>query len=448
VPASSSRSSSPPPRRQAIRLLDGDFYAGDPHPHYRWMREQAPVYWDEEAGLWGVARHADVQLVSRSPEHFASGDSSRPDAPALPSMINLDDPLHRRRRGLVSRGFTPRRVRDHEPLIRSICRELIAGVRERERFDFVEEIAAPLPLKVIGALLGVRPEDEADLLRWSDDLIAATRRDAPEDVARRAERAFAEYTAYHRQVVAARRAAPSDDLVSVLVHAEIDGQRLDEEALLHETLLILIGGDETTRHVISGGMEALIRHPEQERRLRDDPSRLPTAVEEMLRWVSPIANMNRTSTADQELGGSRIRKGDRVLLLYPSANRDAAVFDEPDRFDVGRHPNPHLAFGGFGAHFCLGASLARLELRVMFEELLRGLPPLQLVHDAPLPRTPSNFIPGIRAMPVALDAPSAGEGRGQARRRRATPSPASPAPPGRPTAGSGTRAKDQEAPPG
>ena len=372
------------PENPAIRLLDGAFYADDPHPHYRWMRENAPVFWDADGRVHGVSRHADVQYVSKHPELFCSGQSSRPDAPAMPSMINLDDPLHMQRRNLVNRGFTPRRVKEHEPRIREICRELIAKVRGREAFDFVHEIAAPLPLLMIGDLLGVAEQDHDDLLRWSDAMIAGTRRDAPDDVAGGAD----------------RRARPRDDLVSLLVHAEVDGQRLDDEALLHENLLILIGGDETTRHVISGGMEALIRNPEQRERLRAEPERIPRAVEEMLRWVSPIANMNRTATRDVELHGQPIRKGDRLLLLYPSANRDDAVFAEPDRFDADRDPNPHLAFGGFGAHFCLGASLARLELRVMFEELLAGLPPLALESDAPLPRTPSNFIPGIRAMPV------------------------------------------------
>ncbi|HKJ23392.1 MAG TPA: cytochrome P450, partial [Myxococcota bacterium] len=366
------------PRNHAIRLLDGDFYADEPHRHYRWMREHAPVFWDESGEIWGVATHAEIQHVSKSPRLFCSGGSSRPDAPALPSMINMDDPEHMQRRNLVNRGFTPRRVKEHEPRVREICRTLIARAREKREFDFVHDVAAPLPLLVIGDLLGVRDEDHDDLLRWSDDLIAATRRDAPEDVAERAARAFAEYADYHHRVVSERRARPGDDLVSVLVHAEVDGERLDDEALLHETLLILIGGDETTRHVISGGMEALCRHPEARRRLAAEPGRIPIAVEEMLRWVSPIANMNRTATEDTELAGRSIRKGDRLLLLYPSANRDALVFDDPDVFDPARDPNPHLAFGGFGAHFCLGASLARLELRVVFEELLRDLPDLEL----------------------------------------------------------------------
>jgi len=390
------------PRNDAIRLLDGDFYADEPHRHYRWMRENAPVFWDEHGEIWGVATHAEVQSVSKSPRLFCSGGSSRPDAPALPSMINMDDPAHMKRRNLVNRGFTPRRVKEHEPRVREICRRLIARAREKGEFDFVREIAAPLPLILIGDLLGVREEDHADLLRWSDDLLEGTHSDATGDADERAARAFGEYSAYNRRVVAERRARPSDDLISVLVHAEIDGERLDDEALLHETLLILIGGDETTRHVISGGMEALCRHPEARRRLAAEPGRIPIAVEEMLRWVSPVANMNRTATEDTELAGRTIRKGDRLLLLYPSANRDALVFDEPDVFDPARDPNPHLAFGGFGAHFCLGASLARLELRVMFEELLREMPDLELVGDAPPPRSPSNFIPGIRTMPVRL----------------------------------------------
>jgi cytochrome P450 family 142 subfamily A polypeptide 1 len=188
----------------------------------------------------------------------------------------------------------------------------------------------------------------------------------------------------------------------VLVHAEVDGERLDDDALLQESLLILVGGDETTRHVISGGMEALIRHPDQRALLAREPGRIPVAVEELLRWVTPIQNMNRTATRDAVLRGQSIRKGQKLLLLYPSANRDERVFADPFRFDVTRDPNPHLAFGGYGTHHCLGASLARLELRVMFEELLAALPDLELAGDAPLALRPSNFIVGIQSMPVAF----------------------------------------------
>jgi len=404
-------SASAAPPAPAIDLLDGHFYAGDPFPAFAWMRAHAPVYRDEARGLFGVALHEDVQRVSKSPDVFCSSGSSRPDAPAIPSMINMDDPLHKRRRNLVNRGFTPRRVDDHEPKIRSICRELVARVGPRGACDFVRDLAAPLPMIVIGDMLGVEPADRDALLRWSDELIEGTSATSTPAQREAAARAFAEYAAYHRDVVADRRARPRDDLVSVLVHAEIDGERLDDEALLQESLLLLVGGDETTRHVISGGMLALIRNPDQRALLAREPARIPLAVEEMLRWVTPIQNMNRTATRDVELRGQRIAKGDKVLLLYPSANRDERVFAQPGRFDVTRDPNPHLAFGGYGTHHCLGASLARLELRVAFEELLAALPDLELAPGAALPLRPSNFIVGLERMPVVF-APRGGSGEG------------------------------------
>src|SRR6185437_1430577 len=217
-----------------------------------------------------------------------------------------------------------------------------------------------------------------------------------------AARAFVEYTTYMEPVLASRLdSGQDDDLVGVLVHAEVDGDRLDHDSLIHETLLILVGGDETTRHVITGGMLALQEHPDQLDALRRDPSGIPGAVEEMLRWVTPIKNMARTVTHDTEVDGQRLHEGDEVLLLYPSANRDEAVFDRPDAFDITRTPNPHLAFG-FGAHFCLGNQLARLELRVMFERLLARLPDLALAEPGPFPQREANFISGIEAMPVTF----------------------------------------------
>ena len=391
------------PGRPDVNLLDGRFYADDPFPHFAWMRAHAPLFRDEANGLWAVARHADVMQVSKRPDAFCSSGSSRPDAPAIPSMINLDDPAHRVRRGLVNKGLTPRRVQEHEPRIRAICRELIARAQSAGAIDFVRDVAAPLPMMLIGDLLGVEPADHDRLLRWSDDLICGLSSSAPIEALVAAQTAFIEYAEYHRDVVADRRAKPrQDDLMSILVHAEIDGEGLDDEALLQESLLILVGGDETTRHVISGGMYALLRHPEQYALLRREPARIPVAVEEMLRWVTPIQNMNRTATRDVELCGETIRAGDKVLLLYPSANRDESVFAEPHRFDVTRQPNPHVAFGGYGAHFCLGASLARLELRVMFEELMTGGPVLELADDAPPPLRPSNFIVGLEHLPARL----------------------------------------------
>jgi cytochrome P450 family 142 subfamily A polypeptide 1 len=261
------------------------------------------------------------------------------------------------------------------------------------------DLAAWLPLITIGDMLGVEPDAYDDLLRWSDDLLRGTGAVSIEAI-ERAAASYEAYNAYQRRVIADRRTRPpQNDLVSVLVHAEIDGERLSDEQILEESLLILIGGDETTRHVITGGMYELFRHPEQRAALAADRTLLPSAVEEMLRWVTPIKNMARTVTRDVELRGQHLAAGQKLVLLYPSANRDEAVFPEPMRFDVRRTPNEHLAFG-YGAHFCLGASLARLELLVFFEELLTRLPTLQLASDAPLERRISNFISGFEVMPV------------------------------------------------
>jgi cholest-4-en-3-one 26-monooxygenase len=389
------------PPNPDIRLLDGYWYTDDVERHFAWMRANAPVFRDDAGGVWGVATYDELLRVSKDTETFCSRMSSRPDSPPIPSMINLDDPAHRRRRSLVNKGLTPRRVQDHEPAIRRICNELVDAVAERGECDFVRDIAAPLPMAIIGDLLGVEPKDRAMLLHWSDDLIGGTSMTAPPEAMNRAMRAFEQYKAYSEAVIADRRVRPHDDMMSVLVHAEIDGQKLGDEDLLQEGLLILVGGDETTRHVITGGMEALIRNPDQRRKLAANPGLVPLAVEEMLRWVSPIKNMNRTATRDVELAGERIREGDKVLLLYPSANRDERAFPQAHQFRVDREPNDHVAFG-HGVHFCLGASLARLELRVMFETLLARLPDLELARTEPLRLRPSNFIVGVEEMPVVF----------------------------------------------
>jgi cytochrome P450 family 142 subfamily A polypeptide 1 len=381
-----------------IRLTDGAFYGGDPHPAFEWMRAHAPVYWDPAGEVWGITRHADVVALSRDPATWRNAGGIRPDQPPMPYMIDMDDPDHRKRRALVNRGFTPRRVQEREARVREICVELLERARERGRFDFVHDVAAWLPLIVIGDMLGVDPADHARLLAWSETMILSTGSTSPERMMA-ASQAFDEYAAYQRRVLADRRACPRDDLVSILVHAEVDGERLADDELLMETLLILIGGDETTRHVLSGGMHQLLLHPGQRAALVRDPGGIPTAVEEMLRWVSPIQNMARTAARDVELRGQSIRAGQKVILLYPSANRDADVFVEPFRFDVARTPNDHVAFG-LGGHFCLGANLARLELRVMLEEVLGRLPDLELASAAPPPRRASNFISGLESLPV------------------------------------------------
>jgi cholest-4-en-3-one 26-monooxygenase len=254
---------------------------------------------------------------------------------------------------------------------------------------------------MIGDLLGVDRADRPDLLRWSEDMLRSQGSPDPDGMLA-AMQAFTEYEAYMGPVFARRRQTGADgDLVGALVHAEIDGDRLDHDSLIYESLLILIGGDETTRHVLSGGMLALLEHPPQLARLRADPGLLPLAVAEMLRWVSPIKDMVRTTTRPVELHGTRIPAAAEVMLVYPAANRDEAVFDRPETFDAAREPNPHLAFG-FGAHFCLGNQLARLELQVMFEQLFARLPDLALAAPGTLPHRASNFISGLESMPVTF----------------------------------------------
>ncbi|MEW6270431.1 MAG: cytochrome P450 [Thermodesulfobacteriota bacterium] len=387
------------PIDDAIRLTDGAFYGNDPHPHLKWMRENAPVYWDEAGAVWGITLYEDVFALAKDSDTWRSSGGIRPDNPPMPYMIDMDDPDHRKRRALVSKGFTPRRVMDREPRVREISVDLLERARARGEFDFVKDVAAWLPLIVIGDMLGVDPSDYPRLLEWSEAMILGTGATSIERM-NDAARAFDDYTTYQRRVLEDRRKSPRDDLVSVLVHAEVDGERLSDDELLMETLLILIGGDETTRHVLSGGMHQLLLHPEQRELLAREPARIPTAVEEMLRWVSPIQNMARTASRDVELRGQRILAGEKVILLYPSANRDDEVFRDPFRFDVTRTPNDHLAFG-IGAHFCLGANLARLELRVLLEEALRRLPGLRLASDAPPPLRASNFISGIESLAVA-----------------------------------------------
>jgi cholest-4-en-3-one 26-monooxygenase len=389
------------PTDLTIGLTDGTFYGGDPFPAFAWMRENAPAYFDETAGVWGISRYADIKEISKDPDTFSNAGGIRPDSDALPMMIDTDAPEHVRRRRLVSEGFTPARIRESEDGIRTICDAIIDRVCEVGSADFVSEIAAPLPMIVIGNMLGVAPEDRDDLLRWSDDMLKALGSPDPGAMDRAAQAAL-EYSVYVTAVADQRRRDnQSDDLIGTLVHAEIDGDRLDESSIIYESLLILIGGDETTRHVISGGMFELLRHPDQLSVLRADRSQMTSAVEEMLRWVSPIKNMARQMTKDVEFEGQTLRKGQKLLLLYPSANRDERVFDRPDEFDITRSPNDHMAFG-FGAHFCLGNRLARVELSVMFDRLLERLPDLALAEDAEPPKRAANFVSGYETMPVVF----------------------------------------------
>ena len=396
------------PIRDEINFLDGFWYQHEPHDTWRWLRENAPVYYDPNSDIWGISRYHDILEVEKDPKTFSSWRSPRPHGDPLPMMISMDDPLHKQRRKLVNRGFTPKRVRDRTAEVTAICDEILDKVCERGECDFVWDIAAPLPLILIGDMLGFPRESYDDLLEWSDDMIRATTETDPVAMEKGMMAGIA-FREFQLEVIADRRSRPpQSDLVSVLCHSEVDGEKLDDESLVQESLLILIGGDETTRHVISGGMLALMEHPDQKALFNQraaDNVWMEGAVEEMLRWVTPIKNMSRSAMREVEMHGETIGEGDQIILFYPSANRDEAVFDDPFKFDLERDPNHHLAFG-WGTHFCLGSSLARLELKVMFQRLAERMPDIQLANEESLPFRASNFIVGPEGMPVTFS-PSA-----------------------------------------
>jgi cholest-4-en-3-one 26-monooxygenase len=388
-----------------IDLADGNFYANrqTSREAYRWMRANQPVFRDRN-GLVGATTYQAVIDAERNPELFSNTGGIRPDTPGMPYMIDMDDPAHLLRRKLVNAGFTRKRVTEKEPSIATLCDTLIDAVIERGECDFVRDIAAPLPMAVIGDMLGVLPEDRGMLLKWSDDLVTglSSHIDPAGMEYQAVMNAFAAYTEFTMGIIAKRRAEPTDDLFSILVNAEVEGQRMSDDEIVMETLLILIGGDETTRHTLSGGTEQLVRHRDQWDALVADRSLLPGAIEEMLRWTSPVKNMCRTLTADTEFHGTELRQGEKIMLLFESANFDESMFENADQFDIRRDPNNHVAFG-FGTHFCLGNQLARLELRLMTDRVLDRLPDLRLAADGDvLPLRPANFVSGLESMPMVF----------------------------------------------
>jgi cytochrome P450 family 142 subfamily A polypeptide 1 len=384
-----------------VDLTDGTFYAdGGARQAYRWMRANAPVFRDRK-GLAAAASYQAVLDAERNPELFSNTGGIRPETPGMPYMIDMDDPAHVLRRKLVNSGFTRKRVMDKVPSIATLCDTLIDSVCERGECDFVRDIAAPLPMAVIGDMLGVLPEERGMLLTWSDDLVTGLSSHIDELTAQKVMEAFASYTAFTMDIIAKRRAEPTEDLFSILVNAEVEGQRMADDEIVMETLLILIGGDETTRHTLSGGTEQLLRHRDQWNALVADPELLSGAIEEMLRWTSPVKNMCRTLTADTTFHGTELREGEKIMLMFESANFDEAVFGDPENFRIDRKPNSHMAFG-FGSHFCLGNQLARLELSMMTKRVLERLPDLRLAENASVPLRPANFVSGPEAMPVVF----------------------------------------------
>jgi len=384
----------PPP------LHDPNFHAGDPFPAFRRLRAEAPVYWHPTPGFWALTRHEDVVAVSRDPATFCSSrgillsDIERPIMPRQ-SIIYIDPPEHAKYRKLVQPAFSPGRLRELEARITTLVCDMVAGIDAGGTTDFVEAFAAPLPLLVIADMLGVPGSDRGRFKRWSDAIIEAGTQPTPENMAQSVE-----LLEYFGSTLAERRARPGDDLLSVLVHSEIDGERLEEFDLLMFCMTLLVAGNETTRNLLSHGALALATYPDQRALLAGDPALIPRAVEEMLRWGSPIASFMRVATRDTELRGTPIREGDRLMLLYVSANRDEAVFGaDAEDFRVLRDTSGHVAFG-FGEHFCLGAQLARMEGRIAFAALLERFGSWELADK--VERLPSQFMRGIVRLPLSF----------------------------------------------
>ncbi|WP_431523820.1 cytochrome P450 [Mycobacterium europaeum] len=388
----------------ASLLHSPDFYAGDPYPAYRELRATAPVCWNDVTNFWALSKYEDIRFVSTNPATFTSTrgitipDPQMGNAVQEGNLIFTDPPRHRQLRKLINSGFTRRRVALLEPKIREIVRGILDGVQPDSVHEFADEVAAPLPTRMIAELIGAPADDWEQFRAWSD---AATGTADPE-IELDPVVAMGQLYEYFQKLIAARRVDARDDLLSVLAGAEIDGVRLTDEDLLNFAYLLLVAGNETTRNLIALGTLALIAHPDQCRLLADDPALIPGAVEEMLRWTSPVVHMARTATTDVEIRGQRIAEGDIVVMLYGSANRDEEIFGpDSEEFKVTRHPNPHIAFG-CGEHSCVGAQLARLEACVMFDELLRRFPRLELVGA--VDRMRATMVPGVKRMPVRLGA--------------------------------------------
>ncbi|MGI9591071.1 MAG: cytochrome P450 [Myxococcota bacterium] len=376
----------------------------DMRERFRWLRDNDPVYWSEKDQLWVITRHEDVEYVSKHQEIFTSAMGVRPMDVKI-GLIDEGEPRHGQLRALINKGFTPRMVKKLDQTFRELTRRAIDAVAQDGQCDFVQSIAVPLPLWLIASMLGIREEDWDRFHEWSDNMIAAEGNLGDPEVAAKAGKAFAEYAAYATQVIEERRKNPQDDLISILAGAKDDGMLLEfdfeqantraleaageepiegvhNDELIKLCVILLVAGNETTRNGISGGMQLLIENPEQRRKLLADPELLNSAVEEMVRVVSPVNSFTRTVLQDTELRGKQIEKGQKVMIIYPSANRDERFYGpDADEFKIDRGAS-HLGFG-IGSHFCLGANLARMEMRVVFSEILRRLPDIEYADGGP-----------------------------------------------------------------
>jgi cytochrome P450 len=398
-----------------ILVTEREYWAkGPPHDVFKRLRGECPVHWTshltefpEEAGYWSVTRADDIHAVSRDWRTYSSETggitavtTGFPLHLSQAMFIGMDPPKHDRLKMLFQAGFTPKRIAAHEPAIRQIVTGVLDRLEGREHCDLVSEVAQPIVSRVIGSFMGIPPEDDA---AWAALMNAALGAGDPDLNPGGPDAIMAEYIPQIfdrcRTMIAERREQPTDDLTSVLVHAEVDGERLEEHEIVMGFFLLVAAGNDSTKATYCSAMRALMQHPDQRRLLLDDPSLIPSAVEEALRMFPAFAHFRRTATCDTELAGQQIREGDKVVLWYVSSNRDESRYEDPDRFDVTRNPE-HQAFGAGGRHFCLGTALARLELNVMMEETLARYPTMELAGK-PL-YTESAFVNQLKTLPVRL----------------------------------------------
>ena len=392
-----------------IDLVSPETFARSGHPwdQYAWLRANDPVYWHPEPdgpGFWAITKHDDIRTISRTPRTFSSFEKGvmlpDPDEMGLMAqrlmMLSMDPPQHDRFKLLVSRGFTPKNAPLLRPRIEELAREIVESALAKGSCDFVSEIAGRLPSGLIAELMGMSREDGerlydlTEIMHTNDDAVAPPHVKAA---------AIGEMLGYAQSVADRKRAEPGDDLATLLVNAEVDGDRLTDGEFQWFFLLLVNAGGDTTRNLLAAGLQLLFDHPDQRERLLANPDALlGTSIEEMLRYASPVSHFKRTVMHDTEIRGQKLRAGERVVLFYGSANRDEDVFERPDEFDIGRDPNPHVAFGAGGPHLCLGMHVARVELAVMFRELLTRMPHIE--PNGPIERMHSSFIAGIHSMPV------------------------------------------------
>jgi cholest-4-en-3-one 26-monooxygenase len=407
-----------------IDILDPRLY-DDPWEAYRWLRHNAPIWWDARNELYVVSRHEDVSHISRHQELYSAAQGVRPKVLAPMSIISMDDPEHTRQRRLVSKGLTPRMVRQLSDHIRDLSNQIIDEISAKGACDFVGDIAIHVPLIVIAELMGLDPDQRQDLYRWSDAMMAGDGHiDADDPVLQRAAEAGGEFAAMCVELIERRRADGStDDIIGILTQAYDEGalarpgghaapagahdvdavadDRMTSDELIMFLILLVVAGNETTRNALAGGLVAFTRFPGQRRKLLEQPELIDLAVEEIVRYVSPVISFMRTVTEDHTYRGVDFVAGDRVFLLYQSANRDEGVFEAPDELRVDRDPNPHLGFG-IGTHYCLGANLARAEIRVVFEELFRRLRDIRAVDPDTLERGDSTLVLALNRLPAVF----------------------------------------------